>query len=238
MKRIFLIRHGQSQANVDKTLLLHTPDHAIGLSDDGVQQAVGAGKWLETYFTQVMPGVNAFDKFRMWVSPYKRTQQTAQGLMTALGGKPNAADRGGRTPAWCDVLEHDLLCEQQFGLFDGILDEDLPKQFPNEYQHYKKCEDFNGRYWARMPLGESRFDVVQRVHQAFGTFHRDEDRHGINNLIVVSHGVTLRAFVKAWCHKSIEWFESEPNPKNCSIRLIEEKTDCGYIFSGFDKIKH
>jgi hypothetical protein len=30
-----------------------------------------------------------------------------------------------------------------------------------------------------------------------------------------------------------EWFEKEPNPWNCSIRLIENNVDKGYIFQGF-----
>ena len=83
-------------------------------------------------------------------------------------------------------------------------------------------------------MGENRFQVAQRVHQAFGTFHRDADRHGIQDLIIVSHGVTLRAFVLMWLHLPVEWIETEPNPANCSIRLIEEGEDKGYIFPGFE----
>jgi broad specificity phosphatase PhoE len=86
-----------------------------------------------------------------------------------------------------------------------------------------------------MPLGESRFDVATRVHQAFGTFQRDAEKHGIVNIIVVCHGVTLRAFVMMWCHLTPEWFEAEPNPKNCAIRLIDGSEDKGYIFPGFAK---
>jgi len=42
--------------------------------------------------------------------------------------------------------------------------------------NYKKCEDVEGKFWARMPLGESRFDVALRVHQFFGTLHRELDK--------------------------------------------------------------
>ena len=62
---------------------------------------------------------------------------------------------------------------------------------------------------SRMPLGESRFDVAKRVHDAFGTFHRDAgngscilhlsfgyltvaEQYSIEDLIIVTHGVTLR----------------------------------------------
>ena len=73
-------------------------------------------------------------------------------------------------------------------------------------------------------------DVAVRVHQAFGTFHRDCDRHGIENIIVVCHGTTARAFVMQWLHLTPEWFLEEPNPKNGSVRLIKGGVDEGYIF--------
>ena len=86
-----------------------------------------------------------------------------------------------------------------------------------------------------MPQGESRFDVAQRIHQAFGTFQRDAVQHGIRDIVVICHGVTLRAFVMMWCHLSPEWFEAEPNPANCAVRLIDHGTDRGYLFAGFPR---
>lgn len=94
---------------------------------------------------------------------------------------------------------------------------------------------FGGRFWARMPQGESRFDVAKRIHQAFGTFHRDALEHGIHDIVVICHGVTLRAFVMMWCHLSPEWFAAEANPNNCAVRLIEGGADKGYVFGGFPR---
>ena len=85
---------------------------------------------------------------------------------------------------------------------------------PSSITYDMQCR-FGGKFWARMPQGESRFDVAKRIHQAFGTFHRDALEHGIQELVVICHGVTLRAFVMMWCHLSPEWFETEPNPANC-----------------------
>ena len=158
----------------------------------------------------------------MWVSPYKRARQTAE-LIRSKCSRIN------------DVRENIHLVEQQFGLFDGMSHEgqlsEIQHKYPNEYAHYKKQEDFEGRFWARMPLGESRFDVALRVHQCFGTFHRDAKKHDINTIVVVAHGLSIRAFVMQWLHLSPEWFEKEPNPKNCSIRLIEDGEDRGYIYN-------
>lgn len=228
--RIFLIRHGESISNVDKKIHLSIPDHAIGLSEKGHVQADNAGAALATYLQENVVDRVSLQSFRarIWVSPYKRTRETADGiekhLKTVHGIYGNHITRH----------EHINLVEQQFGLFDGLNDDELKEAYPKEHAHYDKCEKFEGKFWARMPLGESRYDVAVRVHQAFGTFYRDYERYGINNLIIVSHGVTLRAFVMQWLHKPFEWFEEEKNPNNCSIRLINGNQDAGYIYKGND----
>ena len=230
MKRIFLVRHGESLANIDKTVHFETADHMIPLSDRGHEQAEAAGEFLHNYLHDIKNGIIANSgnhpwgarliQCRLWTSPYLRTRQTADDF------------EKGATDIILDRREHVNLCEQQFGLFDGLEDEDLKVKFPLEFAHYKKCEEHHGKFWAPMPLGESRYDVAIRVHQAFGTFHRDCDRHGVENIIVVCHGVTLRAFVMQWLHLTPEWFDEEPNPGNCWIRLIEDHEDRGYIYKG------
>lgn len=215
MKKIFLVRHGKSDANNNKRILLHAADHTVQLADLGIEQANKASVFLDGELP-------FYGKTRMWVAPYTRARQTGKIIYDRVSINRDI-----------DMREHVNLVEQQFGLFDGYLDEELPVVFPMEHAHYKKCEEQNGQFWARMPLGESRFDVALRVHQSFGTFHRDCDRHGIENIIVVSHGVVIRAFVMQWCHKTPEWFNDEPNPRNCSIRLIENGQDKGYIFDPY-----
>ena len=217
MKRIFLVRHGESISNIDNSVHLDTADHAVPLSDKGKLQAVHAGRFLQKYIRDIDDNMQC----RLWTSPYTRTRQTSDGI------------EAGSTDIIFDRKEHINLCEQQFGLFDGFEDDELAKRFPAEFKHYKKCEEDQGRFWARMPLGESRFDVAIRVHQAFGTFHRDCDRYGVENIIVVCHGVTLRAFMMQWMHLTPEWFDEERNPGNTWIRFIDEDNiDRGYIYKG------
>jgi 2,3-bisphosphoglycerate-dependent phosphoglycerate mutase len=221
--RIVLVRHGESYGNVDPTVHARMADHAIPLSDRGREQAVEAGRRLDAYFRGVFGDPTDKPHIRLWSSPYRRTRETAESILSQAGG-------------WItDQREHILLCEQQFGLFDGVPDDELPRRFPEEFEHYDKCCRFEGKFWARMPLGESRFDVAQRVHQAFGTFHRDATDLDIRDLVVICHGVTLRAFVMMWCHLSPEWFEAEPNPRNCALRLIDGHGDDGYLFEGFSR---
>lgn len=222
MQNIFLVRHGESLANLDLSVYRDTPDHAVALSDKGIRQAHSAGAAL----LKILPacGVTEADSVRVWRSPYKRARQTAQALKAQLAcAYPHLDER-----------EHVNLCEQQFGLFDGIPDQELADRFPLEQAHYIHTCQHEGKFWARMPMGESPFDVAVRVHQAFGTFHRDADRHDVRNIVVVCHGTTLRAFVMQWLHLPYEWFASEPNPGNCDIYRIpcSGADKPGYVWRG------
>lgn len=210
IQNIYLVRHGESLANLDVSIYKSVADHAVPLSPKGKQQAHDAGAALVDLLS-----LPAQEPLRIWTSPYKRTRETADAIEAEL--KPFFPH--------LDRREHINLCEQQFGLFDGIPDEELPKRFPDEHAHYALAEQHEGRFWARMPLGESRFDVAVRVHQAFGTFHRDAQRHGIRNIVVVCHGVTLRAFVMQWLHLPYEWFDQQKNPGNCDIYRIQADSD-------------
>ena len=261
-------------ANTDWTENTRVADHAIELAAEGHQQAQAAGKFLSEYFaehhTELLesdPNARSIPKIRLWHSPYKRTRQTAAGIVETcrlprLGsdastefhiprvlrmGYPDETDTYAPNvlkgqvdvrktgDSWLlDQREHLLLHEQQFGLFDGLSDEERKKHYPREQAYYEKCKKFGGKMWPKMPQGESRMDVCQRVHEAFGTFHRDERKHGIGDIVVVGHGTTNRAFVQMWMHKPWEWMHREPNPRNCSVRLLQDGVDKGYIFDGFD----
>ena len=215
------MRHGESLGNLDAQIHQTTADHAVPLSERGCEQAREAGRHVAMSLASELG--DSRPHVRLWVSPYLRTRQTADALMETCG-------------SWItDRVEHILLREQQFGLFDGVPNEELPLRFPQEHAYYDMTCRFGGKFWARMPMGESRFDVAKRIHQAFGTFHRDHLEHGIKNLVVICHGVTLRAFVMMWCHLSPEWFEAESNPNNCAVRLIDGGSDRGYLFDGFPR---
>lgn len=214
---IYLVRHATSSANLDKEVYLSQPDFNVPLAPHGKDQSIAAGKFLRD---------NLVGRTRMLVSPYRRTRETADGI--EIGLDDHAHDR----------REELALREISFGLFDGISDENLPKEFPLEYAHYKKHVDFEGEFFSPMPLGESRAQVADRVKTVFGTILRDA-HNGIENFIVVSHGVTIRTFIMQWMHYSPEWYAEQPNPLNASIIRISSDGVSPYrvetVFEGFEK---
>ena len=230
LENIFLMRHAYSAANEDLTLYKHLPDHAIPLLDKGIEQSRETGKHFADFLLQ-SPQVFDKESIRLWYSPYLRTKQTRDGL---LEGMDDAAC------VFKDQREHILLTEQSLGLFDGLTDEECCEMYPEESRKYNLCREHKGRFYAKPPNGESRYDVCVRVHQFFGTIIRDAEKSGnqVSNVFVISHGTTLRAFAMMWLHREVDWFENEPNPANCSIRWIGRDgkgrfEDKGYLFQGF-----
>ena len=209
---IFLIRHGESIANIGSNYEKRIPDHLVSLTDAGKQQAREAGIWLANYCKE--QGI-CLDKARIWRSPYLRTRQTSEEFNASLNIS--------------DIREDITLVEQQYGLFDCVRDEERKTRYPNEYEEYQRQLHNQGKFYARLPMGESPYDVAIRIHQFMGTIHRDYEKHGIDTLFIFTHGTTLRTFLLRWFHYSPEWFQEEKNPKNCWIREIKNHQDCGYI---------
>ncbi len=209
---IFLIRHGESIANIGANYEKRIPDHLVSLTENGKAQARENGEWLANYCKEKNIDLS---KARIWRSPFLRTRQTCDEFNKFLHIN--------------DIREDITLTEQQFGLFDSVSEEDWERLYPNEYREYKRQCSNQGKFYARLPLGESPFDVAIRVHQFMGTIHRDLEKHGVNTLFIFTHGTTLRTFLLRWFHYSPEWYQEERNPKNCWIREIDEKCDLGYI---------
>jgi 2,3-bisphosphoglycerate-dependent phosphoglycerate mutase len=219
---LLLVRHAISEANLDKTVNARLPDSRVPLAPEGHDQAAAAGeaiaKWL-TYLREC-GGNGGIGGTRILCSPYLRTRETSAQIEKKLTEAQIKFDK----------REELALREISFGLFDGISDEELPTRFPLEHAHYQKHVDFEGEFYAPMPLGESRAQVADRVKGVFGTIIRDNTPKPavgimpgfrIKNFIIVSHGVTLRAFQMQWMHKTPEWYSEQKNPNNASVSLIQ-----------------
>ena len=75
-KRIILVRHGESEANADVSLLRHKPDNLIELTAKGSRQALAVGQRIKK--------VVGDEKVCLVVSPFERTLQTSRNLRLAL----------------------------------------------------------------------------------------------------------------------------------------------------------
>merc|ERR1711964_736784 len=76
-----IVRHGQSEANVDKMKYIEDTDSKVALTEEGKKQArIAAGKLKKTF-------EETDQKLVFWVSPYTRTRETAREMLEILGEK-------------------------------------------------------------------------------------------------------------------------------------------------------
>lgn len=212
--KIFLIRHGESIQNTKENYSLELPDHKVYLSEKGKNQAKEAGIFLKQYIED-----NNIDLSNavLWVSPYQRTRETANLINDSLK---------------IDKVKEDItLVEQRYGLFSDKEIEVIKKLYPDEFKFYDNYYQNDGKFYAKLPQGESPFDVALRTKQFIDTIFRDDEEV----LFVVSHGTTIRTIIMNWFHYSPEWFNKEANMENCSIRLIDsvdKESSEKYIYGG------
>ena len=225
VNRVFLVRHGVSVGNKNLSTYDHQTDHFIPLHDEGRTMALAAGRAIAQFYEE-KGGVTPGGKLHLWLSSFERTRATAGWLHTQVRDLVHS------------IHDNALLVEQDFGLFEGMGFTRAADMFPVEYARYQRARTLGGSYWARIPLGESRADVALRCLQFFRKLHSCASKYNGTDHIIVTHGVTLRAFVMSWMQHTPDWFENEPNPQNCAVRLLERGSmgnfvDRGYIFEGF-----
>lgn len=74
MNQLILIRHGQSESNVDKVILSTKPDYLISLTELGKQQAFEAGQKLATSVKSAL----------FYVSPFLRAKETLDQIVKSV----------------------------------------------------------------------------------------------------------------------------------------------------------
>jgi broad specificity phosphatase PhoE len=206
-RQIILIRHGESAANVDRTLHGHTPDHRIPLTPHGHQQAFDAGVslWDELYVPPpTFPSCPLKITVQFYTSSYLRTRQTYEGILKGMSTRGQAVARNYEDPR---------LREQEFGNYRSVED----------YEAIRDERDNFGTFFYRVPGGESGADVYDRMTGAMDTMHRDFQKDDFpDNMIVVSHGLTIRLFLMRWFHWTVEEFEKLRNPNNCQYYVLHK----------------
>ncbi|MBL1067113.1 histidine phosphatase family protein [Streptomyces sp. 7-21] len=141
--------------------------------------------------------VFADERVSAYVSPYRRTHQTFELLRL--------------DPTRVRVREEPRLREQDWGNWQDR--EDVRRQ--------KRARDAYGHFFYRFAQGESGADVYDRVDAFLESLWRSfqEEDHP-PNVLLVTHGLTMRLFCMRWLHWSVAEFESLSNPGNGETRQL------------------
>ena len=222
-QRLFLVRHGESEGNVNKDVHRQTPDHFISVTERGWrEQILPCGPFLRAHIAK--EGGLENRRFALWHSSFLRACQTAKGIHMAIQDL---------NP---EVHMRDSLGEISYGHADGLGDEVAAQEYPDYGSQRQRDSSHNTMHFLRFPNGESRADVGVRVRLFIESLQRKVKESGITDHIVVTHGVTLRVIVKEWLNLHFSETDQEKNPGNCDVRLIARRTegvgfeDCGYIY--------
>lgn len=185
--KLTLIRHGQSVANVDRSIYNATVDWDIPLSDIGVSQAEGVKLELEH------PSNTVF-----LTSHYKRARDTG----SIIHSVNNLAQHNVTIKQ--DPLIHELLvCSNE---------EDLG----NTYNRYEHMYQNRLRYYKQGDQGESYLDCYMRARLFINSILSGFYGRDTKELIVVSHGCFMQMMLANLDGVSIEdILDKEIN--NCEI---------------------
>ncbi len=209
-KRLWLVRHGQSQGNVardaahragDSVIALDLRDVDVPLSDLGQEQAQAAGQWFAELPEAEKPEV-------LLSSPYVRAKQTAEAICAA-GGLAGGGPDGKYRPTIID----ERLREREFGVFDGLTTKGIREQYPTEAAHRAKI----GKFYHRPPGGESWADVILRLRSALNTISL---QYSGKTILIVCHQVVvlcLRYILEELSEADILAIDRQSDILNCGI---------------------
>lgn len=135
----------------------------------------------------------------IYCSPYARTRQTLAGILEGAG-----VPAGNVT-----IYEDPRLREVDPGYA--------------EYEAQTELRRTHGWFYYRFEGGESPADCFDRTSSFLESMMRQIERKGATNVLVVTHGLTLRCFVMRFLHLSVEQFDSLANPNNCDVVTLAER---------------
>lgn len=206
----YLIRHCQSEYNVDRDIRLTKLDHEISLTDEGIYQSKEIGKYLNNNLND--PNTK---NVMIW-SPFNRTRQTAENIRSVFSAN--------------FYNEDPIICEQRTPTFYGKkekleYDEIISKSKTNLF--WLKC---NSEY-------ESGFEVYTRANIFFNklTFYKESifEKYGdsVNiNFLIISHGFFIRTLLMRISNMLPEEFCELKNPKHGEIIKIDSPSSTKYEY--------
>jgi len=177
---IWLVRHGESLANVaataaeragHDTITVDARDADVRLSGLGERQARALGEWLTDNSSPGSPS-------SVWSSSYYRAHQTVSiALDTAGLDLPVAVD--------------DRLRDRELGILDLLTSHGVKTTYPEESAR----RDWLGKFYYRPPGGESWADVALRVRSFLRDLDDEPDDEISGAVLIAAHDAVVMLFL-------------------------------------------
>lgn len=217
-----IIRHGESVRNKVKGHNIYfpddesraevkgTPDNKVLLTQEGIRQAYATGRHMKDNY-----GVPDC----IYHSGYSRTVQTAMGICY---GYPEHLRRH------IKVQVDPFIRERHPGYCYDMTTTEAETHFPWLSEYWKTF----GGFLAQPPGGESLAEVANRVQIFLNKIDQD---HAGQNVFVVTHGGTLRAFrflLEQWSYERARSWGAGQAPKNCGVTDYTYSQEEGRLMLG------
>jgi broad specificity phosphatase PhoE len=199
--RVYLARHGATELSAE--------DRFAGaidvlLSDAGREQARRLGERLAR---EPLAAVYA--------SPLKRTIETAQ-----LASSAHA----------CDVAPVDGLREIAHGRWEGMLRNEVEKEFPKEYTRYESDP------FSFAPLGgETGLQVIARALPALLDL---VERHADERILIVSHKATIRLLLSSLLGFDARKYRDRLDQSPAALNVLDFKSVTSARLTLFNDTSH
>ena len=195
MKTIYLIRHGQSEANANPDLYLEKDrfDHLFLLSPKGQEQASQCGESLNLKLRS----------YSVFISPYKRAQETWDRISEHLDYKPQ------------EVTTDVRIREQEYKDFTS----------KDDSEQKKAKAKARGKLFYRYKHGESGSDIINRVSNFYNQLRMDMTLgNHPDTIVIVCHEIAIRSLLIAMGAESLESFD-KIEVDNCQIIKLEASSN-------------
>lgn len=221
-KQIILIRHAESARNVAKKDTTYfadeyarrhikgVPDYKIPLTKAGEEHARQTGEYLRERF-------GTFDY--IYHSGYKRTKDTLENLLKAYTIDEREQIK---------IRHNAFIRERDPGFTYDMTEAEATTAFPWLQEYW----DTYGGFLAHPPGGESIAKMTERVYQFIGMLF---DNNANQNVLVVTHGGTIRAFrflLEHWSYEQAITWPPGTEPKNCGITVYNYSAEEHHLVLG------
>lgn len=217
LKRLWLVRHGESEGNVAATAAdragaevidLAARDADVELSSVGREQAQALRTWWASSGRSVG---------ECWVSPYRRARQT---LELAVGDDA------------VPVIVDERLRDRELGILDLLTSRGVEARHPDEAARRRHL----GKYFYRPPGGESWADVALRLRSFLG---EQLDRPA-DEVLVVAHDAVIMLIVSVLLpldEEALLDFAATRTVRNASVTELVRTAE-GWSLAAFSSVEH
>jgi len=191
LKKVFLVRHAQSEEDVDPNVRNSAHDTRISITSVGKQQVV-------QLVDAMTPKIGDYQRVKIITSPSTRADQTTFLFCSRF---PTVT---------FDVVHEECIRNLNW----GNVDETTMKEV--EQERYRV-----GVLYFQFPGGDDTPKFVKKIEEFVARLLQDGLQHDHPKCVIIfTHGFALRVIAKAFLSMSDEEFRYLSNPPNCYVATI------------------